>query len=74
MMIKMSVGVSVMARPDSQVLEERKNFVQTIADCASNPSLFSEVFLDHELFDYNKKYVDCQERFIVYRSGRQVLL
>ena len=61
-----------MARPDKQVLEERQNFVQTVADCAKSPSLFSEVFLDHKLFDYNKKYVDCQERFIVYRSGRQV--
>ena len=61
-----------MARPDKQVLEERENFVQTIADCATNPSLFSKVFLNHELFDYNQKYVNCQDRFIVYRSGRQV--
>ena len=49
------VGVNAMARPDKQVLEERQNFVQTIADCASNPSLFSKVFLDHELFEYNRK-------------------
>ena len=61
-----------MARPDKQVLEERENFVQTIADCATNPSLFSKVFLNHDLFDYNQKYVNCQDRFIVYRSGRQV--
>ena len=61
-----------MARPDKQVLEERQNFVQTIADCASNPSKFSEIFLDHDVFDYNKRYVDCKDRFIVYRSGRQV--
>ena len=43
-----------MARPDKQVLEERQNFVQTVADCAKSPSLFSEVFLDHKLFDYNR--------------------
>ena len=49
------VGVNVMARPDKQVLEERENFVQTIADCATNPSLFSKVFLNHDLFDYNQK-------------------
>ena len=61
-----------MAKPNKQVLEERKNFVQTIADCARKPSKFSEIFLDHKLFPYNKKYVDCEDRFIVYRSGRQV--
>ena len=61
-----------MARPSKEVLEERKNFLQSIADCASSPSKFSEIFLDHKLFPYNKKYVDCKERFIVYRSGRQV--
>ena len=66
------VGVNVMARPQKEVLEERKNFMQVVTECAADPSLFSEVFLDHKLFPYNKKYVNCQDRFIVYRSGRQV--
>lgn len=61
-----------MARPDADVIEERKNFIETISKCAVSPSVFSKVFLGHELFDYNAKYVDCKERFIVYRSGRQV--
>ena len=61
-----------MARPNKEVLEERQNFLQTITDCAENPSKFSEVFLNHKLFPYNKEYVDCKDRFIVYRSGRQV--
>ena len=61
-----------MARPSKEVLEERHNFIQTVTDCASNASLFSKVFLDHELFDYNVNYVNCKDRFIVYRSGRQV--
>ena len=61
-----------MARPQKEVLEERQNFMRVITDCAKDPSLFSEVFLDHKLFPYNKKYVNCQDRFIVYRSGRQV--
>ena len=61
-----------MARPNKEVLEERQNFLQTITDCANDPSLFSKVFLDHDLFEYNRKYVNCQDRFIVYRSGRQV--
>tara|TARA_B100000029_G_scaffold513965_1_gene615127 strand:- start:7537 stop:8919 length:1383 start_codon:yes stop_codon:yes gene_type:complete len=61
-----------MARPTTEELAERQNLMQTIADCADSPSKFSEIFLDHKLFDYNKKYVDCKDRFIVYRSGRQV--
>ena len=61
-----------MARPSKQVIEERKNFLQVIAECATTPSKFSEVFLGHKLFEYNRKYVDSQDRFIVYRSGRQV--
>ena len=61
-----------MTRPTNEEVEERQEFMQTIADCAKNPSLFSEVFLGHKLFDYNQKYVNCKDRFIVYRSGRQV--
>ena len=61
-----------MTRPTTEEVEEREQFMQTVADCATDPSKFSEVFLDHKLFDYNKKYVNCNDRFIVYRSGRQV--
>ena len=61
-----------MARPDAEVLEERQNLLQQITECAATPSKFSEIFLGHDVFDYNKRYVDCQDRFIVYRSGRQV--
>lgn len=61
-----------MARPDAETLEARKNLLQQITECSEKPSKFSEIFLGHDVFDYNKKYVDCQDRFIVYRSGRQV--
>ena len=61
-----------MARPDAEVLAERENLLQQITECAATPSKFSEIFLGHDVFDYNKKYVDCQDRFIVYPSGRQV--
>jgi len=61
-----------MGRPTQEVLKERKNFVETVTECVTSPSKFSEIFLDHKLFEYNKKYVDSNERFIVYRSGRQV--
>jgi len=64
--------VKKLARPTNEEIEERKDFMQVIAECATNPSKFSEVFLNHKLFDYNQKYVNCKDRFIVYRSGRQV--
>lgn len=59
-------------RTKNEQIKERLDFVNTIAECAQTPSKFSEIFLDHKVFDYNKKYVDCRDRFIVYRSGRQV--
>ena len=61
-----------MPQPTKEILVERQNFMQTVTDCVYTPSKFSEIFLDHKLFPYNKEYVDCQDRFIVYRSGRQV--
>ena len=61
-----------LVKPTDTFIEERKNFVESLTDCITKPSKFSEIFLDHKLFEYNKNYVDCQERFIVYRSGRQV--
>ncbi len=62
----------IVARPTDEEINDRKDFMQSIADCAKKPSMFSKIFLGHDLFDYNVKYVDCQDRFIVYRSGRQV--
>ena len=61
-----------MPQTTKKLLEERKNFMQVLVDCVHTPSKFSEIFLNHKLFEYNKKYVDCEDRFIVYRSGRQV--
>jgi len=61
-----------LARPEQEIVEERRVFMESILECAKTPSEFSKRFLNHDLFDYNKKYVDCDERFIIYRSGRQV--
>jgi hypothetical protein len=61
-----------MARTKDVDVHERESFVKVIAECVTDASKFSEIFLNHKLFDYNKKYVNCQDRFIVYRSGRQV--
>ena len=61
-----------LVKPTDEFLEERRNFVESLTECITKPSAFSEIFLGHKLFEYNKKYVDCMDRFIVYRSGRQV--
>ena len=61
-----------MGQPEKAIVKERQNFMQSIVNCVKSPSKFSEIFLNHKLFDYNQEYVDCMERFIVYRSGRQV--
>ena len=61
-----------MPRPTTEEITERKDLLQALTDCSKSPSKFSEMFLNHKVFDYNKKYVDCEDRFIVYRSGRQV--
>jgi len=60
-----------MGRPEDEVIEERKKFIGTIKECADKPSVFSKVFLDHVLHKHNAEYVDCNDRFIMYRSGRQ---
>lgn len=60
-----------MARPTDSEIKAREEFLNTIKICAETPSEFSRIFLDHELYDYNKEYVDSKERFILYRSGRQ---
>ena len=65
-------GRRIMPQPTKELVAERQNFMQNIVDCVNQPSKFSDAFLGHKLFDYNKGYVDCQDRFIVYRSGRQV--
>ena len=61
-----------MPRTSNEQIQERLDFVKTVTECAQSPTKFAEVFLDHKVFDYNKKYLDCKDRFIVYRSGRQV--
>jgi len=60
-----------MTRASDQELDERKQFVDLIKECSNKPSVFSKVFLGHDLHKYNAEYVDCKDRFIMYRSGRQ---
>jgi len=60
-----------MTRPTSELLDERKKFLEVVSSCVKDASLFSEIFLGHKLYPYNAEYVNCLDRFIIYRSGRQ---
>lgn len=60
-----------MVRPTDKELEERQKFLELLKKCRDSPSVFSKVFLGHEVFPHNQPYVNSKEPFIVYRSGRQ---
>lgn len=49
-----------------------ENFANKLAEAIDKPSVFGELFFDHESFDYNKRFLDCDERYIVYRAGSKV--
>lgn len=61
-----------MARTENEVIDARAKFIQLMADCMDKPSVFADTFLKLKLFPKNTEYADCKERYIVYRSGRQV--
>ncbi len=61
-----------MARTPEEIKQAREEFITEFVECVNKPSKFSEKFLGHEVFEYNKRYADCLDRYICYRSGRQV--
>jgi len=58
-------------RPTLQTAADRKALIELMDQCMDKPSVFAKVFLKMDMFPTNANYVDCKERFIVYRSGRQ---
>lgn len=48
-------------------VEYAKRLIRAKDDC----SYFTEQFFGVHNFDYNVPYLNCEERFVVYRSGRQ---
>lgn len=61
----------VAGRPTLQTAADRKALIELMDQCMEKPSVFAKVFLKMDMFPTNASYVDCKERFIVYRSGRQ---
>lgn len=60
-----------MPKTETDIIKRRENLMTMVAEMAKSPSKFSEVMLGHQLFKYNKEYADSNERFLIYRSGRQ---
>lgn len=58
--------------PKIETLTNELEYAQCLSECSKKPSVFAEDFLGLDVFDYNKAFLDCQERFICYRTGRQV--
>lgn len=60
-----------MARPEQEIIASREK-AQKVLEMIRKPSMFAKHILAIDLFDYNAKYVDDDNRFIVYRAGSKV--
>ena len=58
--------------PEIELITNEETYAKALSECATKCSSFAEKFLDLNVFDYNKVFLDCNDRFIVYRTGRQV--
>lgn len=64
--------MSFRKQPPIEYMEDPVEYAKVLVKCAKSCSVFAKEFMDLEVFDYNKKFLDCYDRFIVYRTGRQV--
>ncbi len=58
--------------PPIEKIRDPVQYAKEIVMCAKRCSYFVQMFLGWNVFDYNKAFLDCMDRFIVYRTGRQV--
>ncbi len=58
--------------PAIEYIIDPVEYAKELVKCANSCSHFAEMFLDLDVFDYNKSFLDCMDRFVVYRTGRQV--
>lgn len=58
--------------PPIEQISDPTEYGKALVACSKSASIFAEQFLGLEVFDYNKVFLDCEDRFIVYRTGRQV--
>lgn len=59
--------------PPIELINDPVEYGKMLVACSKSTVLFAEQFLGlDDIFEYNKAFLDCEERFIVYRTGRQV--
>jgi len=64
--------MSLRKLPDMDNILDPVKYAQELVKCAKSCSYFIKMFTGFNVFDYNKAFLDCYDRFIVYRTGRQV--
>ncbi len=64
--------MSLRILPDMDNIVDPVKYAQELVKCAKSCSYFIKMFTGFKVFDYNKVFLDCYDRFIVYRTGRQV--
>jgi len=57
--------------PPIETVDDKIEFARRFVKASQNCSYFVEQFFGEENHDYNIPYLNCEERFVVYRSGRQ---
>lgn len=58
--------------PPIETVRSEKEYAERLTRSISSCSYFVDQFIDFDTFDYNRAFLDCEDRFIAYRTGRQV--
>ncbi len=58
-------------RPPIEKITDEVEFAKRFVKASGNCSYFVEQFFGEDNHDYNIPYLNCEDRFVVYRSGRQ---
>ena len=64
--------MSLRKLPPVENFTDPKDYAECLVKSAKSCSYFVEHYIGFSVFDYNKAFLDCMDRFIVYRTGRQV--
>ncbi len=64
--------MSLRALPPVEYILDPVEYAELLVKSAESCAYFVEQFIGFDVFDYNKAFLDCMDRFIVYRTGRQV--
>ena len=60
-----------MGRQPAENKDFRENLLKTLVACKDSPSLFAQKILQYEPYWYNSEYLECKDKWVVYRTGRK---